>query len=180
MSTLARELAYEMTGLEVVALTGCALVEGDSIGHDTPTLSQFFDAHPRGAVVLWRTAPENGHFTYTVRTAPGRMIYMDSYGIAPGLENRYGAASNGWLHAQSSKNGDWVVDRPTKLIQMPSPLVNTCGRYTVDCARYCQSMFRDSVTPTIARWMASSGLTYNSNGASDIQIVERTRPLLWT
>lgn len=175
----ARELAYEVSGLELTHHAGVHIYEGDTI-EDPGGLTALFRANPLGFVVLWRVSPQAGHWTYILGTGLHSLLYMDSYGLAPGDESKFGAKTNDFIRSQVAAGG-WTVDQPTQMIQEPSHRVNTCGRYTLSIALYARAAAQSGKTPTIAGWMAATGLSYLSWGErpdSDDAIVEATKTLL--
>ena len=172
---------YEVTGFDLTRRTGLKIFEGDTIGNPGG-LSAIFDANPLGIIVLWRVSldPEAGHWTFMTRTAPGHLLYMDSYGLAPGDESKFHAFSNDFIKSQVAAGG-WVVDQPTQMIQQPAAHVNTCGRYVLSIALYVQAAHKAGKVPTVAGWMAATGLTYTSWGSfpdADDLIVQATRQIL--
>lgn len=174
-------IGYEVSGLELTHHTGLKIYEGDTIS-DPGGLAALFRANPYGFIVLWRVSldPEAGHWTFMVGTGPRRLLYMDSYGLAPGDESKFGAMSNDFIKSQVAAGG-WAVDKPARMIQEPSHLVNTCGRYTLSIALYARAALQAGRTPTIAGWMQATGLSYLSWGSrpdADDAIVADTRQAL--
>ena len=132
-------------GSEVHALSGADImdfVDGktrvlayESLGH-YDSLEQILSPHG-SAIVLYQTAPRQGHWVALIRRSNHTLEFYDSYGFRPDEELKFDNSFHLKIHGgrltphltRLIQDGGWRVIYNKCKLQKNLDDINTCGRY---------------------------------------------------